>query len=336
MKITDWAVVFVLIVSPFLWLGSLHAENIRETNMLETRYTTALRTAAQDGGSALNLNELQRYESGYGSQKWMRADKDRALSVLLQSLYIHFGVTDDPLAQQALLVYIPAIVVIDYDGYSIYAAAESADADGSPEMTHRWSLKKPYAYADAFGNYVSFTLDRHITAHDSGLDEWEDGLQTELKSELTIPLLQDDERFDQVRRTAIVHSIEENLAKVIHRHNKFALKKGVHYTFTLPVISQEEWSNTLDDVGVLVFLQGIPIGDRYYNNYALGGGRLVRSDAVLGGVNRRNGLKYYFRDTCPEANSADYEVSEVFPGERAAAASGYFQAKCFRSGVVTP
>lgn len=64
MKITDWAVVFVLIVSPFLWLGSLHAENIRETNMLETRYTTALRTAAQDGGSALNLNEPNDTKAG--------------------------------------------------------------------------------------------------------------------------------------------------------------------------------------------------------------------------------------------------------------------------------
>ncbi|MGZ7441622.1 hypothetical protein [Paenibacillus sp. TH7-28] len=333
MKITDWAVVFVLIVSPFLWLGSLHAENIREADMLEMRYTTALRTAAQDAGSALNLNELQQYESGYGSQKWMRADKDQALSALLQSLYIHFGMADDPLAQQALLVYIPAIVVMDYDGYSIYAAAESAAADGSPVMTHRWSLKKPYVYADAHGNDISFTLDRYITAYDSGLDEWADGQQTELKSELTIPLLQDDEQFDQVRRQTIVRSIEENLAKVIHRHNEFALKKGVHYTFTLPVIPQEEWNNTLDDVGVLVFLQGIPIGDRYYNNYALGGGRLVRSTAVLGGVNTGNGLKYYFRDSCPEANSSVYKVSEVFPGEREAAAKGYFQAKCFSSGL---
>lgn len=328
MKITDWAVIFVLIVSPLLWAGSLHAEDTREVSRLETRYTAALRTAAQDAGSVLNRNELQQYESGYGSGKWMRADKEQALAAMLRSLYLNFGVADDPVAQQALLVYIPAIVVIDYDGYFIYAVEDTATGDGSPEAGHRWRPKKPFVYADAQGNSVSFTLDRYVTAFDAGLNQWVDGLQNELKTEVSIPLLQNDDQFEAVRRSAIVRSIEEELAEVINRHNEYAAKQGVRYTFTLPQIPQEEWNNTLDDVGVVVFLQGLPVGDHYYNNYALGGGRLVRSHPVLGAVDPATGLKYYYRDTCSAAAGLGYRVEEVFADERTAAANGYFHADC--------
>ncbi|MNE83560.1 hypothetical protein D3C80_1803830 [compost metagenome] len=95
------------------------------------------------------------------------------------------------------------------------------------------------------------------------------------------------------------------------------------YIFTLPFISQEDWHNTLDDVGMMVFLQGIPIGDQYYNNYALGGGRLLKMDAIVGGENPVNGIKYQLR------NSADtpfpFPIDEVFSSKADAAANGYFE-----------
>jgi len=84
MKITDWAVIFVIIIAPVVWLGGLRAENLREVNRLETRYTSALRTAVQDAAASLNRNELQHFESGYGSSKWMRADKEQALAALFE------------------------------------------------------------------------------------------------------------------------------------------------------------------------------------------------------------------------------------------------------------
>lgn len=42
MKITDWAVIFVIIIAPVVWLGGLRADNLREVNRLETRYTCCL------------------------------------------------------------------------------------------------------------------------------------------------------------------------------------------------------------------------------------------------------------------------------------------------------
>ncbi|WP_018752830.1 hypothetical protein [Paenibacillus sanguinis] len=330
MKITDWAIIFVLLVSPMLWLGSLHIENIREMNRLDIRYTTALKTSAQDGGQALNRNELQRFENGYGSDKWMRADKEQALAAFLQTMYVNFGVADDLVGQQALLAYIPAVVVLDYDGYYVYAARLGPEYDQESSLTHRWGAKKPYVYADPGGNSMSFTLDRYVTVYDAAENRWLSGRQDELKDETAIPLLQDDSQFDAVRRSVIVHSIEQDLEQAIHLHNDYAARQGVRYTFTLPTISQEEWNNTLDDVGIIAFLQGIPVGDRYYNNYALGGGRLVRSSAVLGLVDLATGMKYYERESCATTEERRYQVQEVFASEQAAAAKGYFAANCRR------
>ncbi|MDQ0087768.1 hypothetical protein J2T12_001174 [Paenibacillus anaericanus] len=329
MKITDWAVIFLLIVSPLLWVSHLHTEDLREVNRLQLQYTTALRTAAQDGGSALNMNELQRYETGYGSAKFMRADKNGAIMALQQSLSLNFGITDDKVSQRSLMVYIPAVVIIEYDGYSIYAVDESTASDGSVLAEHHFRPKKPYVYSDEIGNQVAFTLDSYVIAYDALSGEWVSGLQEELSSIVTIPLLQDSETFQQVRRSVIVRSIEDDLADYINRHNEYAAKLGVTYTFTLPVISQEEWNNTLNDVGVLIFLQGIPVGDRYYNNYALGGGRLIKRYPVIGGNDESTGIKYFYREDC----SAPYKMEEVFVSERDAAAKGYFEAPCKRQGL---
>ncbi|MBM6996405.1 hypothetical protein IM700_012180 [Paenibacillus sp. DXFW5] len=329
MKITDWAVIFVLIVAPIFWLNGQRVENLREVNRLETRYTAAMRTAVQDAAVALNRNELQQFESGYGSEKWMRADKEQALAALLRSLYLNFGVADDPVGQHALLGYIPAVVVMDYDGYFLY----SADAERNTDTyAYHWSDKKNYTYSDVDGNSIALTLDRKVTAYDAAADRWVSGLQSEIKSEVSIPLLQSDEEFEAVRRATIVRLIEEDLARTIRLHNLLAEKRGVHYTFTLPVIPQEDWNNTLNDVGILVFLQGIPVGNLHYNNYAIGGGRLDRTPTILGAVDPSTGMKYFYRESCSKARELGYREEEIFSGEREAAGNGYYPLDCRTSG----
>ncbi|MDU4698180.1 MAG: hypothetical protein E6Y08_20420 [Paenibacillus sp.] len=325
MKITDWAALFVIIVAPILWLSGLRTEQLREVNRLETRYNAAMRTAVQDAAAVLNRNELQQFESGYGSAKWMRVDKEQALDTLLRSLYLNFGVADDPVGQQTLMGYIPAVIIIDYDGYYLYAADVDPSSDTS---AYHWRDKRPYTYVDANGNSIAFTLDSQVTAYDAATERWVSGPQAEVKAETSIPLLQSEAQFDAVRRATIVRRIEEDLARTIHLHNLLIKHQGVNYTFTLPTIPQEEWNNTLDDVGILVFLQGIPVGDHDYNNYALGGGRLDQKPTLLGAVDPRTGLKYAYRESCTAAHRLGYRVEEIFAGERDAAESGYFPLDC--------
>lgn len=328
MKITDWAIVFVIIIVPLFWIVDLHAEDLQEVSGLQITYTSALRTAVQDAGSELNINEEQRFESGYRSNKMMRADKEQALAALLHTLSLNMGIENDELAKQGLMLYIPAVVVIDYDGYYVYAVDSYTDQVGNVISEHRWRPKKPYVYIDRDGNSMAFTLDHFVTVHETSTDQWVSGLREDLASEVSIPLLQDRDTFEEVRRQSIVHSIENQLSERIHSHNVYARQLGVSYTFTLPVIPHEEWNNSLDDVGILVFLQGIPVGDSYYNNYALGGGRLEKRDPVIGYNDSINGVKYFSRAGCIQ--SSLFKAVEIFANERDAAASGYFESPCIK------
>lgn len=324
MKITDWSIIFVLIVTPILWILQLHTSDMREGHRLQVRYTSALHTAVQDAASALNLNELQKYETGYGSVKYMRTDKEQALSAFMHTISVNFGIEDDYLSQRTMMAYIPAIVIIEYDGYSIYAVDENDETSGMPEISHRWRPRKPYVYMDQSGNSVAFTLDDAITAYENSTGQWYRGKLDELRRTTSIPLFQDVKTFDQVRRSTIVRSIEDELAGYMNRHNEYAARLGVNYTFTLPILSQEDWNNTLNDVGVLAFLQGIPVGDRYYNNYAFGGGRIVQNRPLVGGIDDVTGLKYQYRDTC----KLHYRDEQIFTSRRDAAAKGYYEAAC--------
>lgn len=325
MKITDWSIIFVLIITPLLWMGSLRSGQLREVNKLEIKYTSKLRTAVQDGGSALNLNEMQYFESGYGSSKFMRVDKEQGLEAMLKTLAINFSIEDDPISKRAMMMYIPAVVVIDYDGYYVYALSETESIDGSMNWEHHWLPKKPYLYKDAFGNSMSFTLDHCVTIINSLTGEEYNGQFEDIPSTLkgTLPLLDDLSKFEEMRRITIVHSIEQDLANVIQHHNEYALKQGMSYLFTLPIISKEDWHNTLNDVGMIVFLQGMPLGDQYYNNYAFGGGRLVKANSIAGGKNPENGIRYQLRNDIDPP--LPFPVDEVFATKADAAANGYFE-----------
>lgn len=363
MRIIEWAIIFVLLSFPFFWVSSLRADNRMQTVVLEQRYNAVLRTAAQDGAAVLGGNELPRYEAGYPSGKFFRVDQEAGLEALLHTLYVNFHVEDDPVGQRTLLTYIPAIAVIDYDGYYLYGAQDwvednEANNEGKNEgrISYGWYPKKPYVYTDAAGLGYSFTLDGGFTVFDRSAGTFqssryediadenigdeditnEDVVDEDIADEDVVDeiagnegkLFSNKEQLEAVRRTAIVQSIERDLQDLIARHNELAAQIGVNYVFTLPVIGGEDWNNTIDDSGMLVFLQGIPIGDRYYNNFAFGGGRLQKREPVFGGVNRQTGVKYAY----PEGCMGDYKTEETFANEREAAAKGYFAAECGRFG----
>ncbi|WIM38544.1 hypothetical protein PO903_18115 [Paenibacillus sp. PK4536] len=324
MKITDFAILFVIIFFPLFWLSGLHTDEQSQASSLQISYTTALRTASQDAGQVMSTNEQQQYEAGYSSEKFFRADKELALQTFLNTLYLNFGIRGNESAQQNLLHYIPAIVVIDYDGYYIYATENYIGADGSSNARHTWHPKKPYAYSDAQGNSIQFTLDHTVHVTEANTGKVLDGQAEQLANETDIALLDQMDTFEQVRRTAIVSSIQKDLAYYINKHNEYASHYGISYTFTLPTISQEEWNNSINDIGILSFLQGIPTGSGYYNNYALGGGRLVKKTSWLGTVDPDSGIKYAYPNGCKLPAPAQ----DLFTDAKEAAKSGYFIHDC--------
>ncbi|GAB6990064.1 sirohydrochlorin chelatase family protein [Paenibacillus pini] len=329
MKITDFSVLFVIIIVPIFLISGYHVKEERHKQQVELKYTSALRTAVQDAGSALNMNEKQELEAGYGSSKFFRANKELALEMLYRTLYINLGIEEDRSAQQMLNTYIPAIVVIDYDGFYTLAEEEISAPNGEVVVRPMWGAKKPYAYTDSSGNIIHFTLDRYMEAFEASTNEWLKGLQDDVKDRTSISLLNDSEVYEQVRRISIVKSIQTDLAATINRHNQWADRNGVSYNFTLPTISAEEWNNTINDIGIMAFIQGMPIGDTYLNNYALGGGRLVKSPVIHAGIDLITGIKYFYRTGCSYSLTNALTSEETFTSAKEAALHGYFETPCY-------
>ncbi len=72
--------------------------------------------------------------------------------------------------------------------------------------------------------------------------------------------------FDENRIAVIRKSIETNLTTAISEFKDYT---GVNYEFALPVLTEEDWNKITNNISMLTFLQGIPIGHKYYNNYCV-------------------------------------------------------------------
>ena len=92
-------------------------------------------------------------------------------------------------------------------------------------------------------------------------------------------IIQEASSFHQIRRETIIGTIQEVLKQEFNEHNRFTELMGITYDFAIPDIGRDQWNNTVDDVSILAFIQGIPMGyDSYYNNFSLGGARIIKSE----------------------------------------------------------
>lgn len=82
-------------------------------------------------------------------------------------------------------------------------------------------------------------------------------------SERNDPLLSDS-FFNNHRLAVIRKSIETSLMSTIENYKSTSL-----YDYAMPVMTDDEWYTILNNVSVVSFLQGMSIGYRYYNNYAI-------------------------------------------------------------------
>lgn len=84
-----------------------------------------------------------------------------------------------------------------------------------------------------------------------------------LASETNDPMLAES-AFNNHRLAIIRKSIETNMNTVISNYRATTL-----YDYAMPVMSDDDWYKILNNVSMVTFLQGMTIGFRYYNNYAI-------------------------------------------------------------------
>lgn len=78
--------------------------------------------------------------------------------------------------------------------------------------------------------------------------------------------MKDGSNFNEHRLAVIRNSIETNLLAAIANYNDYST---VNYEFGLPKFSEQDWDKILHNICFVSFMQGLPIGAKYYNNYVV-------------------------------------------------------------------
>lgn len=322
MKITNYLVIYLLIITPLLVYSQWRAEDTNTFAKLNHQYDGAMKVAGRDSVDQLRVNAAPNYESGYPSEKFVSVNKQEAFDTFLHSLSLNFE-SEDESTQDLLSRYVPVFAVLEYDGFSMNVYSKLT-TDSGPLMERTWLSKIPFTFSDRAGNIVQFTLDDYVTVYDAKEQEWYEGPREAVAEDVAIPLLDNPSQFDQVRRDTIVNTVQENIAYRINQHNVYAKGLGITYKFTMPLIPHEDWYNTVDDVGVFAFFQGYPYerGGGVYNQYAFEGSRLARNEVYY--ATTVNGQKVFYTGSC----EYDYPPVESYPTKKAAAKAGYRELSC--------
>lgn len=382
MKLIHWAVIFVIIITPF----SIVARNNVQKKILvlqdETRINNVLDNATYDAVSQIiEVSE----ELGYG--KNIPITKGVAMASIdrfFQSMAVNFNMpSNTTVAKDYFGQFIPAIIIVGYDGLYVYSY-ENTFNEG-----YRYVLKPkvPFAYTDPDTNIIiNFTLgnDVKVFLPDENIcvegyvgsisDDNEeikilndlyfgntnelmntlpylttnvsyilskynnfkiapdymfvDGVDNDYEYDNNGNVIEEASRFHKLRRDTIVNLITATLREEINEHNTYAKLIGVDYDFYFPNISREEWNNSIDDISFLAFFQGMPIGtDSYYNNYSLGGSRIVRAKLIY---TTDDGL--YHKYSCPRINPDGNEnkYNGIYINAKDAHSAGYWACELCR------
>ncbi len=119
---------------------------------------------------------------------------------------------------------------------------------------------------DENGNTIEFTVDT--------------GTESIFVTSNTNDPLISGSAFDENRRQVIKRAIETNLTAAIAQYSVY---NDSFYEFALPKLEETDWDKITNKVSVISFMQGIPIGHKYYNNYCV-----ITNDSNEETINKEN------------------------------------------------
>lgn len=125
----------------------------------------------------------------------------------------------------------------------------------------------------------------------------------------TISIEDAKSNFNEHRTAVIRYSIQKNLAAAIANFNSYSNSTN---EFQMPNLSEEDWYSIINDVSIISFMQGVSIGGKMYNGYAVVTNNktqeVVAEDSIYiinsqdeyystikeNGLNEKSGLMGYF------------------------------------------
>lgn len=191
-----------------------------------------------------------------------------------------------------------------------YSFVDGVPATGNVVSTHTveftmddYVVHRGYNYTENKDiSTASFYIDdaknnREITAGVVSSEE------AKLRSALVTHLL-------DIRKSIIVDTVTKELNQAVNTNNRYARSAGITYTFSFPATTQDEMYNAIENVGIIAFVQGISIGNKYLNSKAYGVASIEqKSRFYFTAPNNKSKYKMnlYHKDIeCPE-----YRISKI-------------------------
>lgn len=107
----------------------------------------------------------------------------------------------------------------------------------------------------------------------------------------------------QHKKDIIINTLEKNLAQAQAQ----AQVMNPNYEYRLPQLTYDEWEQALSNISIIAYMQGMPIGLKYYNNYTIATSTLNKEyvdpdELYFAGIND----KYYHQRNCKQATGSNY------------------------------
>jgi len=105
----------------------------------------------------------------------------------------------------------------------------------------------------------------------------------------------------QHKKEVMRDNINMNLNLSISNYNR-----NGEYDFKLPVLADSEWQQAFSNISLITFFQGVPIGLKYYNNYAIATSTTNREYVDPGEIYLRGDDINYHRVYCEKCKNVIY------------------------------
>lgn len=329
MKITDFALVFIAIILPFMLVLYINITFTIKAEEMEMYYQRVINSALDDAAYEMKQIESQDKQIDYGysdsSYKKINVNAEVGVNSFFETMYNTLGINGNEIAESYFDLFVPAVAVIEYNGVRISKNETVTASDGTSSVQRVLKPKRYFTYTYSIvrngGEYklvpgvqtsnlasihtIEFTMDSKVThrgynyiydeeieAESFYLDDANnndnlvagvlDGTKQTLKSEIVSHLT-------DTRASIISNVVSSELSYAVNENNLYARQAGVVYSFSFPATTEDEMYNMIDGVGIIAFVQGISVGNKYLNTKAFGLSTL------------ENATRYYF--TAPSNDS---------------------------------
>lgn len=293
MKLTSISIIFIIIISPFLFISAQQSEIAREDVKLRNYYDSVVDNAVQDAALMLANNGG---DVSYRNVADISYSRILSVQAFFDSLYHSFKAAGNSSAISRVNSCVPVLIYFARDSYSLYALNSYKGAGGQTEIKHCWYPEQHYVGDNLAGRYsVRYTLDDKVFLYNVDDGNYYEGSYYNFSD--VIPAFGDRKTFDDLRLTAVKLSVENDIMAYLDDYNKWSFGRSGSIVFNFPRINNSDWKRALTDEGLLVFAQGFPVltGGRY-EHYALGGARVIRKAPLVGYSYK--GILYYCRTDC--------------------------------------